>query len=109
MNVSFSHVNYNNAYSFKSTTATKTVAHQPTKKEIADAKTKKALSELFFVGLSVAALYMYGKVIAKKTVKLFQANKMAEKARLAKEILDPILPTAEIVKQCKPQKIMTTV
>ena len=106
MNVSFSPVNYNRNYAFKSTSASKKeVPHTPTKKEITDAKTKKAISECFCVVLGVAGLYMYGKVSGKKFFNNWQLSKKSEET---KDLIEAILPTKDIVEKCRQQKLIKT-
>ena len=110
MNVSFSLVNYNANYSFKSTSASKKeVPHTPTKREIADAKIKKSVSECFCVVLGVVGLYMYGKVNGKKFFNMLQAKKRSEQAMAAKELIEPILPTRDIVEQCRQKRFQTKI
>lgn len=106
MNVSFSTVNYNKNYAFRAAnTSKKEVSTPPTKREITDAKTKKAISECFCVILGVVGLYMYGKVSGKKLLNKIQAKKRNEQIQAAKELIEPILPTRDIVDACKPARL----
>lgn len=108
MNVSFSPVNYNRNYAFKSVnTSKKEVSDAPTKREVMDAKTKKSVSECFFVVLGVVGLYMYGKVSGKKFFNMLQAKKRKEQAMAAKELIEPILPTKDIVDSCRAVRFQT--
>ena len=107
MNVSFSPVNYNRNYTFKAAnTSKKEVSAAPTKREITDAKIKKAVSECFCVVLGVVGLYMYAKVSGKKLINKLQAKKRSEAAEAAKELIEPILPSKDIVDACKAAKLI---
>ena len=108
MNVSLSPVNYNKNYSFKSTNASKKEAsYKPTQKELADAKIKRTISECFCVTVGVAALYMYGIVQGKKLFNKLQAGAREKFAKQSKEILEPMLPTVDIIEKCRPKRFQT--
>ena len=92
----------NNNYSFKSKNISKTETPvQPTKRQITDAKVKKAASECFWVALGVCTLYFF----TKRECKNIQKNGLLEQNRsifkFAKHALEPIVPSADQINKAK--------
>ena len=101
MQVSLSPVHQSNpSFQARKKSAEKTNAATKQQK-IIDAKTKKAVSECFYVAVGFAFVYMVTKVQAKRILADIKAKKDLEIAKLAHSVLEPILPTAENI----PKKI----